>query len=271
MRPLWKGTLGFGLVVIPVRIYKATEDGAPSFRQLHAECNTPIRYLKWCPTCRRELGADEIVRGIEYERGQYVLLTEEDLKELPQAEQHSITITEFCQGAEVDPVYFRDSFFLEPQEGSARAYSLLFSVMAESGTVAVARVALRAKETLALVRPYRQRVLMLETMYWADEIRSAENVQVPQVAAPTPEEREMAGTLVKMMTRPFEPERHVWVYKQRLGEIVQAKLQGRQVVREPERVPAEVIDLMEALRRSISGAKEHRGAEPPRRAAPASP
>ncbi|MBE3520010.1 MAG: Ku protein [Firmicutes bacterium] len=271
MRPLWKGVLGFGLVVIPVRIYKATEDKTPSFRLLHLECNTPVRYLKWCPTCNREVASEEIVRGVEYEKGQYVLLTDEDMSKLPEPEPHSVRIMEFCDISEVDPVFFRDAFFLEPQEGAARAYSLLLGAMTESRTVAVARVALRSRETLALVRPYRDKVLALETMYWADEVRSAESLEIPTGVAVAQEEKEMAKSLVKMMKKPFEPEKHVSAYRQRINELVQAKLQGRQVVREPARAPAEVIDLMEALRRSISAAKEEKRGKTVRESAPAPP
>ncbi len=269
MRPLWKGVLGFGLVVIPVRIYKATENKTPSFHLLHVECNTPIRYLKWCPTCQREVMPEEIVRGVEYEKGQYVLLTEEDLSNLPEPESHSVTIMEFCNISEVDPVFFRDAFFLEPQEGSARAYFLLLQAMTESRTVAVARVALRSRETLALVRPYQDKVLALETMYWADEVRSAESLEIPTGVEVAPQEKEMAKTLVKMMKKPFEPEKHVSAYRRQLNELVQAKLQGRQVVREPVRAPADVIDLMEALRRSIAGVKEDRRGRTVQESAPA--
>jgi len=262
MRPVWKGVLGFGLVVIPVRIYRATEDRTPSFRLLHAECNTPIRYLKWCPTCGKEVGPEEVVRGIEYGRGQYVILTDEELGKLPEPETHSVTILEFCDLSEVDPVFFRDAFFLEPQEGSARAYSLLVQAMLESHTVAVARVALRSKETLSLVRPYRDKVLALETMYWADEVRSTETLEIPAGVTIAPEEKQMANALVKMMKKPFEPQKHVSAYRQAIDKLVQAKLQGREVVTEPARTPAEVIDLVEALKRSIAEAKEGKRRRP---------
>mgnify|MGYP001195673705 FL=1 len=254
MRPIWNGTIAFGLVVIPVRLYAATQRQNISFRLLHSACNSPVKYQKWCPACNAPLDADDIVRGYEYEKGRYVVLTEEELDAIPGPDAHKVEILDFVNLADVDPVFFEKSYFLEPREGAEKAYRLLVEAMGLQGKVAIARVALRARETLAVVRSYQDKFIMMETMYWADEVRSGQELKVPGETSLDEREMKLAITLIETLSTGFEPGKYKSRQKQALQELIQQKIQGKQIVKEPEKAP-EVIDLMEALRRSVERAK----------------
>ncbi len=254
MRPLWNGTIAFGLVVIPVRLYAATERKSVSFHLLHKECNTPVKYMKWCPTCQRELRQEEITKAYEYQPGQHVVITEEEMEAIPGPSAHVIEILDFVTLDDVDPVYYEKSFFLEPREGAEKAYSLLLRSMREQGKVALARVAIRAKETLAVVRTYKDKFILLETMFWADEVRSGEELNIPAESEIGDRELAMARTLIDTLSTDFEPTRYRSRQREAMSELIQKKIQGKEVVKEPE-VGAQVIDLMEALRRSVEKAK----------------
>jgi DNA end-binding protein Ku len=268
MRPLWNGTIAFGLVVIPVRLYAATERKSVSFRLLHRECNTPVKYMKWCPTCQKELRQQEITKAYEYRPGQHVIITEEDMEAIPGPSAHVIEILDFVTLEDVDPVYYEKSFFLEPREGAERAYSLLLRSMREQGKVALARVAIRAKETLAVVRTYKDKFILLETMFWADEVRSGEELNIPAERDVGDRELAMARTLIETLSADFEPARYHSRQREAMSDLIQKKIQGREVVKEPE-VGAQVIDLMEALRRSVEKAKS--GKTPPEAGTGAAP
>ncbi len=262
MRPIWNGTLAFGLVVIPVRLYAATERKSPSFNLLHEACHTPIKYLKWCSACEKEVSQDELIRAYQYQKGQYVTLSQDDLESIPGPSSHTIEILDFVNLSDVDPVYFEKSFFLEPREGAEKAYSLLVSSMGEEGKVAVAKVAIRSKETLALVRGYADRFIMMETMFWADEVREGAELAIPPVMELDEREKTMARTLVETLSSRFEPAKYENRQRQALSELIQKKVQGKEIVREPERVGAQVIDLMEALRKSVEEARVGRPSGP---------
>lgn len=255
MRPLWNGTLAFGLVVIPVRLYAATERKTVSFHLLHKQCNTPVKYMKWCPNCEKELSQDEIVKAYEYQKGEHVVIGEDEMEAIPGPSAHVIEILDFVSLQDVDPVYYEKSFFLEPREGAEKAYSLLLSSMKREGKVAVAKVAIRAKETLAVVRAYREKYILLETMFWADEVRLGEELNVPLEAADVGErEKAMATALIETLSAEFDPTKYENRQRQAIADLIQKKIQGREVVREPE-VGPQVIDLMEALRQSVEKAK----------------
>ena len=261
MRPLWNGTLTFGLVVIPVRLYAATERKSVTFHLLHDACHTPVKYLKWCPRCQREVPTEEIVKAYEYRKGEYVVLTEEEMESIPGPVGHSIEILDFVELAEVDPVYYEKSFFLEPAEGADKAYALLLNSMKEEGKVALARVAVRAKETLAVVRAYKDRFLMMETMFWADEVRSVEELRVPSEAPLDEREKAMASMLVKTLSSGFDPFKYENRQREAVLALIEKKVQGKEIVREPKPVVAP-IDLMEALRKSIEEAAPGRRLPP---------
>ena len=208
MRSLWKGSISFGLVNIPVRLYTATEEKNVRFNFLHRVCRTPIKYQKVCPHCDREVAQDEIVRGYAYDRGRYVLMEEEDFENLPIQTARQVQILDFADLSEIDPVFYDKSYYLEPDEGAEKPYALLRRAMRETGRVAVAKVAIRSRESLACVRVFNQ-VLVMETMFYPDEIRSAERLagigQEPELS-----EREvaMATQLVENLTETFNPEKY---------------------------------------------------------------
>lgn len=259
VRPIWKGSISFGLVSIPVRLYAATGRKDPKFNYLHAECGTPVRYLKWCPHCGKEVPPQEIALGFEFEKDRYVLLEDEDLEALPAAATRNIAILDFVDMADIDPVFFDRAYYLEPADGAARPYALLRRAMLDSGKVGVARVAIRAKETLAAVRVYGPALLM-ETMFWPDEVRDVSALELEARIEPDARELEMATTLIGMLSTDFDPSRYRSERRDRLFEMIRAKIEGREVAAPPPE-PSKVVDLMEALKRSIAAAGGGRGPE----------
>ena len=257
MRPLWNGTLAFGLVVIPVRLYAATERKSVAFHLLHEACHTPVKYMKWCPSCEKEVPLAEIVKAYEYKKGEYVVVSEDEMDAVPGPLGHAIEILDFVKLADVDPVYYEKSFFLEPREGAEKAYALLLRSMREEGKVALARVAIRAKETLAIVRTYRDKFILLETMFWADEVRAGDELSVAAGVSLDDREKAMATTLIETLTADFAPEKYASRQREAVADLIQRKVQGREIVREPE-AAVQVIDLMEALRRSVEKAKSEK-------------
>ena len=209
MRSLWKGVISFGLVNIPVRMYRAVEERGVHFRQLHARCGTPIRYRRWCPRCDVEVAPQDIARGYEYAPDRFVLITDEELAGLPLPTARAVEILDFVHLHEIDPIYFERTYYLEPAEGGEKAYRLLRRAMDLRGCVAVAKVALRHKETLACLRTYRARVLALATMAYPDEIRPIEALPAFATLA-GPEERAVPagggpGAAAGNGTAPREP------------------------------------------------------------------
>lgn len=261
MRPVWKGSISFGLVTIPVRLYAATERRDPKLSHLHRTCGSPIRHVKWCPHCGREVPAEEIATGYEYEKGRYVLLSDEDLESIPAPEARALTIEDFVDIREVDPIYYDKTYFVELAEGGARAYSLLREAMRGRGRAAVARVALRSRETLAAIRLYGDTTLVMETMLWPDEVRDPAALQVPAGDQLDPREVQMAQMLVDMLSAPFDPSRYRSAARERLISIINARIRGREVQAPPAPEAERVVDLMEALKRSIARAGEGRAGE----------
>ena len=262
LRAMWKGTISFGLVTIPVKLYAATESKDLRFNLLHEPCQTPIQYRKFCPSCEREVESGEIVKGYEFDRGRYVTLREEDFESIPLAARRTLEIVAFVRLSEIDPVYFDKTYYLEPGEGGAKAYALLRHAMEVTGRVAVARVVLRAKESLAALRVFRDGVLAMETMHFPDEVRSVAGLT--GIAQPDlrPQEIEMATGLIESLTMPFTPERFENEYRKELLELIQDRIAGAPPAA-PGPVPEQgrVVDLMEALRASIRAAEQQRAAQ----------
>lgn len=265
---MWKGSISFGLVTIPVKLYTATESKDVRFNLLHRECHTPVQYRKWCPNCDREIAQEEIARGYEFERGRYVLVDEGDLEAIPLPQTRTLEIVGFVNLAEIDPVYFEKTYYLEPGEGGAKAYALLRRAMAETGRIAIARVVIRSKESLAALRVFGDRVLAMETMHFPDEVRSVAGLTGIVEPELRPQELEMAVGLIESLAMPFEPERFENQYREAVLQVIQAKVAG-EALEEVEPAPqrGRVVDLMEALRASIQAAETGRPAE----AAPVTP
>ncbi|BDG59970.1 non-homologous end joining protein Ku [Caldinitratiruptor microaerophilus] len=260
MRSLWRGTISFGLVTIPVKLYAATEDRDVHFRLLHRECKTPIRYRRWCPRCEREVEAGDLVRGYEHEPDRFVVIEEEDLESLPVAAARTVEILDFVRLEDIDPIYFLRTYFVEPGDGGAKAYALLRRALQATGRIGLARVALRGRSSLAAVRVYRQDCLCLETMRFPDEIRSHAGLQIPADEGYRDQELEMARLLISTLSTEFVPERLRDEYREALLERIREKVAGDQVYRvEAPEPTARVADLMEALRQSVRLAEAARG------------
>ncbi len=260
VRSMWKGSISFGLVTIPVKLYASTESKDIRFNLLHSECRTPVQYRKWCPVCDREIAAEEITKGYEFERGRYVTLDEDDLEAIPLAAKRTLEIVGFVRLEEIDPVYFDKTYYLEPGEGGAKAYALLRRAMEQTGRIALARVVIRTKESLATLRVYDGKVLAMETMHFPDEVRSVAGLTGVVEPELRPQEIEMATSLIESLAMPFEPAQFENQYRQAVLEVIEAKVAGEEVhpvTAAPER--GRVVDLMEALRASIRAAE---GGEP---------
>ncbi len=260
MRPLWKGSISFGLVNIPVRIFLATQRKSIKFNYLHGECHSPVQYRKWCPVCREQLEMDDIVRGYEYARGRYIILEEEDLAALPLVPARTVEILDFIKLSEIDPIFYEKSYYLEPADGGQKAYSLLYQTMRRSERIALGRVILRAKESLVAVRPFGDGTLLMETLFYPDEVRDVSTVAYPRPAEVSinSREMEMAMALIERLSVPFDPNRYRDDYREALSEVIEAKLRGEQAVEAPRPEVARVADLLEALRESVRAAEAQR-------------
>lgn len=256
MRPLWKGAMTFGLVYIPIKMYTATARKDIRFNMLHKECHTPIRYRKYCPHCEGEVETEDIVRGYQYEKGRYVIFSDEELAALPAGGARNITLMDFVDLGDIDPVYFDRTYYLAPAEGGQKVYELLRRAMNESGRVGIARVTIRSKETLACVR-VTDRLLVMDTMFYPDEVRRPELVPGLDYRVDIQaQEHEMALSLVGNLAGPFEPQKYTDERREALNEAIRAKVAGEAAVRPPEAEPMKVVDLMEALKSSIEQAKK---------------
>lgn len=266
MRSLWKGFLSFGLVNIPVRLYVATEKKDLKFRYLHQECMTPVQYQKRCPTCNKDLENEEIVYGYEYQKGRFVVLSEEDFAHIPLESTRSVDILNFVDLQQVDPLYFDKSYYLEPGEGGTKAYALLKQAMEATGKVAVARVVIRTKEALAAVR-VKDNALVMETMFYPDEVRSSAGLSLPADDVKVNEnETKMAISLIENLSIDFEPSQYQNRYRQALHEMIEAKIAGQEVEVSPQVPTANVVDLMEALKQSVKLAEKDRKKTRPKKA-----
>lgn len=253
-RAIWSGSIGFGMVSIPVKLFGATESKDISFNLLHATCGTRLKQLRWCPTDEQEVPWSETVRGYEYAKDQYVTLTDEDFEKLPLPSKHTIELTAFVKEDEIDPVYYEKSYHLAPDQRGEKAYALLIRTLEKKGLTALATITIRKKEQLCALRP-KEGGLMLETLYYPDEIRARPEMDLEKVKI-TDRELEMAFALIDLLRKPFEPEEYKDHYREALTQVIDAKLEGREVVESPEPKESKVIDLADALRKSVEAAKK---------------
>lgn len=255
MHTMWKGSISFGLVHIPIKLFAATENKDIKMRYLHNQCNTPIRYEKVCPACQQKVETENIVKGYEYEPGKFVLMEQEELAELEKKSNKSIEIIDFVKLEEIDPLYFNRSYFIGPSEHGEKAYTLLKEAMADTGKIGLAKITLRAKEHLSVVRVYSQG-LVLETIFYPDEVRNIEHVPgLPAQMELNEKELEMAKQLIEQLTTSFEPEKYKDEYRTTLMEVIQSKISGEEFKIAKEVPQTNVIHLMEALQASIEQSK----------------
>jgi DNA end-binding protein Ku len=275
MRTTWNGSVSFGLVSIPVGLAPATKPAARqsdvSFRMLHRECGTPIKQKRWCPVHERDVESDELVRGWEVAKGQFVTVEDADLEAIEQRDtSRSIDIGSFVQMEEVDPIYYDRTYYLVPSSAEAqrRPYVLLLEAMKQAGVVAMGRFVLAGKEKLCLIRPMGD-ALALETLFVHEDVKDHaeidEAVTAAEVRAP---ELELAKQIIASLAAPFEPEQLRSEYRESLKELLEAKLAGVEITAPDEEAPTPVIDLMEALRASVAAASEKKPAAEKKKAAP---
>lgn len=258
-RPIWSGTISFGLVSIPVRMLTATSSRELRFHFVDRRDLEPIGYDKVRKDTGEHVDPDDIVRAFEVEKGHYVPIESQDLDRLDVELTHSVDICDFVSLDEIDPIYFRQAYYLVPQEGGEKPYRLLVEALTETGRVGIAKVVIRNKQHLACLRPY-ENVLVIETMYHADEVRRPEEIAGEAVAENglRKAELEMAKSLVENLSAEFDPGRYDDTYRSELLELIQAKAEGAPLPEQREE-EAQVVDLMQALRESVERTQKARG------------
>lgn len=267
MHTMWKGNISFGLVSIPVKLHAATEDKDIKLRSLHKECHTPIKYEKICPVCEKELELEEIVKGYEITKGKFVVLEENELADLKKiSEERAVELIDFIKLEEIDPIYFERSYYLSPNTGGTKAYGLLRKALVESEKAGVAKIVMRSKERLAIIRVF-EHTLLMETIHFPDEVRKAADVPgVPTDDQITKRELDTAILLIDQLTSPFEPEKYKDEYRTKLMELIESKQTGKKVVTPIEKEPAaNVTDLMAALQASIDKTRPKQKKAAPRK------
>jgi DNA end-binding protein Ku len=254
-RPISSGAISFGLVSIPVKLYVAASSEAPSFNLLHAKCGTRIRQQRVCPACNAVIEREDLVRGYEFAKDQYVRITDEELKALEGEASEAIEISEFVPLAKVDPVYFERSYYLGPDKGGEKAYRLLADTMTQAGKVALAKFVMRGKENLVIVRS-AGKGLMMHTMYFANEVRNFDEIPKGESAKITGAETGLAIRLIDELSNDeFEPEKYEDEYSQRVLNLVNQKAEGQEItLAQPVERRGQVIDLMAALKESLGKA-----------------
>jgi DNA end-binding protein Ku len=255
MRAIWSGVISFGLVSVPVRMFTATESKELRFHFLDKKDLAPIGYEKVRKDTGEPVASDDVVRGFEIEKGRYVPLEDEDLDRLDVELTHAIDICDFVSLDEIDPIFFRKAYYLLPQDGAEKPYRLLVRALEETGKVGIAKVVIRNKQHLACLRPY-DGLLVLETMYYADEIRKPESVDGK--AEVRKAEVEMAKSLVENLSEPFKPDKYDDTYRKELLDLIRAKAKGKKLPEPQEEEEGEVVDLMAALRESVERTKKQR-------------
>ena len=270
MRTTWNGSISFGLVNIPVGLAPATKPAARqsdvAFRQLHRECLTPIRQKRWCPVHEVDVEADEIVRGWEVSKGQFVVVEDADLEAIEQRDtSRSIEITRFVRADEVDPIYFDRTYYLVPAgaEAQRRPYVLLLEAMRQSEVAALGSFVLAGKEKLCLIRP-KGDALALETLFVNEDVKGQEEIEEAVGSAEVRDpELELARQIIASLEAPFEPEALRSEYRASLREMLEAKLDGREIEVPAPAAETPVVDLMEALRASVAAAGDKKAAKKP--------
>jgi DNA end-binding protein Ku len=262
---VWKGAISFGLLSIPIRLYPAARPEHVSLHQIHKKTRTRLRQPLYCPTCKRIVDRSEVVKGYEYEKGKYVLLDDEELKKITPASGRTMEIEGFVKSSQIDPIFFESSYFAMPEKDNPKPYLLLVKALEESDRVGIARVTMHQREYTVFIRP-RSHGLTVHTMYFVNEIRSVEGYgKTPDVKL-KPQEIKLAEQLVESLSEDFKPQQYHDTYQENLKKLIEAKREGKTIVEEeaPKRAP--VIDMMEALKRSLRETEAQKAKRPTREA-----
>ena len=259
MRSIWKGAISFGLVTIPVKLYAATEQRDIAFRQVHLADSGQIRYRRICSVDGQEVPYSDVAKGYPLPSGEMIVLTDEDFASLPLPTSKTIEVLQFTPAEQVDPIFYAKSYYLEPDASGARPYALLRDALEQSGRVAIVKVALRQRESLAMLR-VREGVFVLETMLWPEEIREADFPFLDEDVEVRSQELKMAASLIDTMTADFDPDEYHDDYREALEQVIEAKISGHEAVvpgGEPEEA-APAADLVATLRASVEAARGSR-------------
>jgi DNA end-binding protein Ku len=260
MRSIWKGAISFGLVTIPVGLYSATESRTPKFKMLRETDGSPIKYKRVAEADGEEVTWDEIVKGYEVEKGKYVIFTDEDLDAATaRGGSKLVDVIQFVDASEIDPIYYNKSYYLGPEKTGVKAYQILLDALKNGRRVGICKVALRDKEYLSTLRAM-DGVLVLETMFWPDEIRTAEFEELAETPEIRDEELQMAKMIIDNLTTEFDPS--VWTDSSReaIQELARKKVEGEEIVAPDMPEPTKVVDLLEALKASVEATKAKRAA-----------
>jgi DNA end-binding protein Ku len=264
MRAIWKGALAFGMVSIPVRLYSATEDRDVSFHQVHDVDAGRVRYQRKCTVCGEEVAYADLAKGYELPSGETIMLTDEDFANLPLPTTKIVDLAAFVPAEQVDPLALARGYYLEPEPAGRKPYELLRAALERNNRVGLAKIALRSKESLAVLRP-RGEILALQTMVWPDEVRKAQFDVLDREVSVSDAESRMADTLIEAMTSDFEPEAYHDGYREALMAVIEAKTAGQDITAAPAAEPTPPVDLITALRASVEAAKSTRANVPTQR------
>jgi DNA end-binding protein Ku len=251
---VWKGHLTFGLVSLPVKLYTAARSESLSFNQLHKEDGSRVRQVLYCAKEDKPIQRSEIVKGYEYEKDRYVVIDEEDIRKVAPKTARMMEILEFVKSDEVDPVYFESSYYLAPDEAGEKPYALLFDGLKRTGRVGVAKIAMHNREHIVILRPGPKGIL-LHTMYYSNEIRTVEEFRT-DVSLVRDKEIELATGLIEALAADFEPQKYHDTYRDNLLAMIEAKKAGQEIVETPAPQESKVVDILEALKRSLELVKK---------------
>ena len=254
MQAIWKGAISFGLVTIPVGLYSATQDKKASFKQLRKGDHSPIRYRRVAETDGEEVAFEDIVRGYEIEKGKYVVFTKEELANIGKALSGTVDVVQFVDQEEIDPIYFKKSYYLAPEKGGVKAYRILLDALKTENKVGVAKVAIREREYLSTLRA-EDDVLVLETMWWPDEVREPTFETLQEEVEPSEEEIKMAAMIIDNLTATFDPMMWNDASREAVEAMAQAKVEGQEIVAPESPEPTKVVDLLDALKASVEATK----------------
>jgi len=256
---VWKGHLTFGLISIPIRLFAAARGERISFNQLHNECHSRLKQPLYCPVHNRIVERSEVVKGYEYEKDQYVLFSEEDLDKIQPPTAKVMEILEFVKLDEIDPLYFDASYYITPEDAGLKAYQLLMKAMQESGYGAIAKQYMHQREHIVILRP-GAKGLTLHTMFYSNEIRAAEAIPTDKIELKD-QEKALAQQLIASLAAPFEPQKYRDTYQDNVRALIDAKLKGQEVTEVAQPHLAPVVDLMEALKKSLAENQAGRSAK----------
>ena len=261
---VWKGSLSFGLLTIPIRLFTAARSERMNLHQIHQECKTRLRQPLFCPTCKRNVERSEVIRGYEHDDSQYVLVEDEELKKITPRSGRTMEIVAFVKEEQIDPIYFESSYFVLPEKDSEKAYALLLKALQDKKRVAIATMTMHQRGYTVFIRP-RDRGLTVHTMFFENEIRQVEGYgKIDKNIQLKPQEIRLAEQLVETLSEDFEPSKYHDTFQQNLKALIESKHKGRTFVEEPNPGRAPVIDMMEALKRSLRQSGAANKAKPSR-------